>query len=155
MKKQLMMCIGFLVILSGCANVPQISSLSQFIPATSTPVGQLGDGTGYQPVFNIPIPAGTCNKQAFIDGFKDGYLSGWNSPIHEKINDGHVSKQKLLAYKSKLIGSTNYQTHATNYPLFGSYGYQDNCGHGSYGIGNAQGTLLATKNWNAMILQGI
>lgn len=153
-----MASLGLLIILSGCANLPQLNtSLAQFNPSVSVPVGQLGDGTGYQPIFNISIPTGTCNQQAFIDGFKDGYLSGWNSSVHEKINDldGHVPKSKLLAYRSKLIGSENYQTHAGSYPLFGPYGYQDTCGHASYQNGNAQGGLSVSNNWNTMFPQGI
>lgn len=90
-----------LAVLSGCANLQQLdSTLTQIknvasqqqgsvgVGQSSTvPVGRLGDGTGYQPQFNITVPAKNCRKnvpldqQAYIDGFKDKYVSVWDQFI--------------------------------------------------------------------------
>lgn len=78
---------GFVATLTGCANLQQLDSTlaqiknqamvgNQVTGGATVPVGQLGDGTGYQPQFNISVPANACNQQAYLDVNRPGFRGG-------------------------------------------------------------------------------
>jgi len=87
MRKIFLVGVLSVAALSGCANLQDLNtSLKKandaLAGASSLPVGQLGDGTGYQPVFNIAVPGGVCNRPCQVACAIDKPLSmGSRTPI--------------------------------------------------------------------------
>ena len=160
--------IGFIAALSGCANLQGVNdSLKQIngalAGAHSGPVGQLGDGTGYQPVFNVSVPGGVCNQQAFLDGFKDAYLQNWNQFVSTKVSQftaqsmaspkDQNAKQNLAFYKARTIGTKGYIGHQMDYKMDVSSFNANNCPYQSYQKGQSAGMDAVATNWKATVAQ--
>lgn len=122
----------FATTLTGCANLQQLDSTLAQIKnqamvgnqgtgmGATVPVGQLGDGTGYQPQFNIGVPTNACNQQAYIDGFKDQYVMDWDAFITQHENTpfyGLPGRQEEVAlakfYQGHFIGMKNFRRHSS------------------------------------------
>jgi|ThiBio_inoc_biof_1041523.scaffolds.fasta_scaffold00229_7 hypothetical protein len=160
--------IGLVAALAGCANLQEVNdSLKKanaaLSGATSRPVGQLGDGSGYQPVFNIAVPGGVCHQQAFIDGFKDSYLQNWNQFVSTKVtqytaetmkaNASAAAKKNLALYQSRVIGTKKYIGHAMDYKLDVSSFNANNCPYQSYQKGMSAGMDAVSSDWKALVAQ--
>lgn len=159
--------VGVVVsVLAGCANLQDLNdSLKKtnaaLSGATSRPVGQLGDGTGYQPVFNIDMPGGVCNQQAYVDGFKDAYILNWNQFVDTKIslfsaqsrNGVRTAKQNLALYKSRVIGTKGYLGHQMDYKMNLSSFNADNCPYLSYTKGQNGGMEAVAADQKAIVAQ--
>ena len=160
--------IGLVAALAGCANLQEVNdSLKKanaaLSGASSRPVGQLGDGSGYQPVFNIAVPGGVCHQRAFIDGFKDSYLQNWNQFVSTKVTQYTAETMKptpsaaattnLTLYQSRVIGAKKYTGHAMDYKLDVSSFNANNCPYQSYQKGLSAGVDAASSDWKALVAQ--
>ncbi len=164
--------IGLVAALAGCAGLQDglknvndslKSANATLAGAHSAAVGQLGDGSGYQPALNVAVPAGVCNQQAFIDGFKDSYLVSWNQQVGTKVaqytaeaSQAHASaaaKQNLALYKARMIGAKKYVGHAMDYKLDVSSFNADNCPYRSYQKGQSAGMDAVASDWKALVAQ--
>lgn len=156
--------VGLVAAISGCANLQTVNDQLGKINGTlagssASPVGQLGDGTGYQPTFNIQTPAGVCNHQAFVDGFKDAYLQNWNQYVSGKVAQFNAvvtgdpansqARNNLALYRSKMIGTKGYTGHQMNYQM--QLGANSNCPYQSYQRGQDAGMNAVLSNWKVLI----
>ncbi|PPT91428.1 hypothetical protein XthCFBP4691_07830 [Xanthomonas theicola] len=65
--------------LAGC-TMPTLPTLpGQSLGSTQSVM--LGDGSGYSPTINVSIPAGTCDAQWFLQGYKGAYALDWNKQV--------------------------------------------------------------------------
>jgi hypothetical protein len=167
-NKRILFLAVFSVSLSGCANLQQLdSTLTQIknvasqqgtgviTQAATVPVGQLGDGTGFQPQFNITVPANTCSQQPYIDGFKDQYVSSWDQFIMVHSSDpgsgyiaGHEKEHaRANYYQAHFIGMGNYMQHnAEARPDVTGTNRAQGCIYSSYIAGQAAGGEAAQTN---------
>jgi hypothetical protein len=119
--------VAFVLSLSGCAVAFHAANgtLGDVIgkPAASThvQVTSFADGTGYQPIRSIEVPADVCDKDALVDGYKESYVLSWNEFVNAKVRQFSPNKvkakgkarpaemssvQNLALYKSYLIGTS-------------------------------------------------
>src|SRR5690606_23095697 len=105
--------------------------------------------------------SGTCNKAAFIDGFKDAYVAGWNGTMNQKIAalKSQMKKkpkdkglqQDYQVYRDHLIGTKGYAGNAAKYPAPGSNaGLAETCAPKSYGQGKAASGEALNRDLKAL-----
>ncbi len=168
-----MFLAGFVATLTGCANLQQLDSTlaqiknqamvgNQVTVGATVPVGQLGDGTGYQPQFNISVPANACNQQAYLDGFKDQYVSTWDAFINSHSQTpvyGLPDTPKRVAsfkfYRSHFIGMKNFMRH-TSESLSDATGTNraQACIYASYIKGEADSWAVVTAAEQQLVAPG-
>jgi len=160
--------IGFIAALAGCANLQEVNDSLKKANATlsgakTAQAGQLGDGTGYQPALNIPVPGGICNVQAFTDGYRDAFIQNWNQAVSTKVAQFNAqtlaspkdvnAKSNLAMYKARMIGTKGYLGHQMDYKLDVSSFNANNCPYQSYQKGQAAGMDAVASNWKALVAQ--
>lgn len=78
-------------LLSGCANMPQlrIVNTQQQNANQSTPIGQastrqlaFAPGQRFNPLITVVVPAGTCDTNWYIEGYKGAYPMTWNRGVN-------------------------------------------------------------------------
>lgn len=158
--------IGLVAALTGCASLEEVNDSlrkanSALSGANSRAIGQLGDGTGYQPPLNVAMPGGVCQQQAFIDGYKDAYLQSWNQRVSLKVmqytaeakkaNASPTASKNLALYQSHVIGAKGYVGHATKYKLDVSSFSADNCPYQSYQKGQSAGMDAVSGDWKDLV----
>lgn len=157
MKLRLATVCAATIILTGCASTLEdingaLRKVNGGQPATSAatkvPVGQLGNGRGYQPNLTASMPAGVCNQAAFLDGLKDTYAQNWQTFVDAKVatyrnlsqakNADPAAKKNLSLYQSHSIGMSGYIGRAAlngpgNSCLYQSYIQGQQVGFDLYG----------------------
>jgi len=157
--------IGAVVALTGCANMQEVNDSlkklnSTLSSARTVEVGKLGDGTGFQPVLRVEIPGDVCNRQAFIDGYKDNFVKYWNQNVFTKImqldseavlkpKDANVKANRSM-YKEHMIGTKNVRDHMQDYPLDFSVN-ADNCAFRGYQKGQSAGIDAVRESEKTLI----
>lgn len=161
-KSRLMVGITtiFCLSISGCAQInADLLSLNSNKGVT-TLKGDLGDGTGYQPILAISIPASDCNidSKAYTDGYKDGFIYKWNMLISQ--NAGIYSLQRnpksqsfSSMLKTKIIGTKGWSSKALSYPWqpitgnpYTKQGSCQNTAFTSYSLGKTNGESFAISS---------
>lgn len=156
MKKMLL--IGLVAMMTGCVTplppaqpqAPARSSLAQL---------QLGDAGGYTPTVTVEVPATVCDRPAFDDGVRAGYITSWNqlvsgrTTMHQlllqrKPKDGRYQANVQL-YKGKIIVSASLPQDSQ----FLAQGQRDvdNCRVRGFGAGKLAGTNAALAEYQALI----
>jgi len=165
-KNHLAVSVLLTALLAGCAN--QLQDVNDSLKkvndalsgASSVPVGALGDGSGYQPNFNVSVPGTVCNRQAYLDGFKDSYLVQWNQFVDGKQTMYRTmakqdqrnapAKQNADLYKSRQIGAMRYMGHQADYPPDFT---ANNCAYRSYVAGQTAGLDAVNRDSRALVAQ--
>lgn len=166
MRKMLM--LGVLVALTGCASDLKTLNASlreanaalagQKMPLRSNLAHmQLGDAGGYRPTVTVNVPADVCDRSAFDDGVRAGYITSWNqlvgerSKVHQlqlknKPKDGRYQANVQL-FKNKVIEAAALPQD-TQYPMQFGVG-ADNCRYRGFVAGKATGRDAAVTEFQA------
>ncbi len=109
--------IAAILVLAGCAEggsvLQNISSTLQALNGGGT-IQKLGDEGGYQPVnLSVPSEPGICDRTAYMDGFKTGYVNTWNKSVSSSATNFRLgvelhpkdtaAKHNYALYKNKQI----------------------------------------------------
>jgi len=120
MRNILLVMLACGALLAGCAENMKVLQGGDHEPTSSNSeavIGTLGETGGYQ-LRNVavPVPAGACDKEAFIEGYKNEYVLQWNTAIRDKQtlfelqanqNPGDpIAKHNHALYEGKIFRTT-------------------------------------------------
>ena len=167
MRKILM--LGVLVALTGCASdlknlndslrEANAALAGQKLPARSALAElQLGDAGGYRPSVTVNVPADVCDRAAYDDGVRAGYITSWNRLIGERSKAHQLQLQgkpkdsryqsNVQLFKNKVIRASALPQD-TQYPMQFGVG-ADNCRYRGFVAGKATGTNAAVAEFQAL-----
>jgi len=120
MRNILLVMLACGALLAGCAENIKVLQSSDHEPTSSSNeaiIGTLGETGGYQRRnVAVPVPAGVCDKDGFIEGYKNEYVLQWNTAIRDKRtlfelqtkqNPGDpIAKQNYALYDGKIFRTT-------------------------------------------------
>lgn len=160
--------VGVLVALSGCASdlknlndslrQANAALAGQKMPARSTLAQlQLGDAGGYRPAVTVDVPVDVCDRTAFDDGVRAGYIGSWNQLVGErakmhqlqlqaKPKDGRYQANVQLFRNKVILGALPQDSQ---YPMQVTVG-ADNCRYRGFINGKSSGTNAAITEFEAL-----
>lgn len=162
MRSAIAVVLGLSMLMTGCVttNTPLNEAL---FPPSQVTVAVWGDGSGYQPTFAIDVPPDACDSEAYVDGFKDSFISNWNPTIRTKYDLFRLramNNRKDAAavanrdmYQAKLIGTKRgYVSNLSKYqPKYGMRSNLEMCQQNSYYSGKQAGAAAVLRERELLV----
>ena len=146
MKLTSIVCICVLLFLQGCSTAPMQWTQETF-----------GTPPGYVKTFNMVPRLDSCDPDAYIDGYRFGYMTNWNQTISKSMESydlslkqnpqDHQAQSKYAFYKSKLFNMDSVNQKETR---FGFVPPSVTCESDSYAMGRGQGSTDAIRDAEAI-----
>ena len=153
--------LAAVVVLGGCVPLPPIPNLA----ATHRTV-TIGAAGGYQlSGVDVAVPADACSSDAFVDGFKESYISRWDldvgtwqgiADLAVKRNPGDTKAAwNLSLYRGKQFKLDSSIRHPTSYDSVNltSSNYAVSCIPNSFQRGKTAGDNAAADAVAALHVQ--
>lgn len=160
--------LGVLAALGGCAadlknlndQLRQANAALAGQPAARSTLSQLqlGDASGYRPTVTVDVPADVCDRSAFDDGVRAGYVTNWNQMVRERATMHQLqlqAKPKDGRYQANVQLFKNKLIVAPGLPQDLQYQLQDgaradNCRYRGFVKGKEAGLKAAVAEFEAM-----
>ena len=128
--------------------------------STQWPQENFGSAGGYMKTVPVEPPPDTCDPDAYIDGYRSGYMPGWNRAIADKMElyragakqnpPDAKSKAAYEFYSGKLFDLKSVDEKETRY---GFVPPSVECEFHSYSLGKSRGAKDAARDLDALRLQ--
>lgn len=155
-KKPLLHISAFLIAtnLSGCALA--LHEYQQFKNQEPLAVGQ---APGYRAQIAVTPPWDVCDKPAFLEGVKKGYVDTWNQKVSDRTGYYRLrvsnrpgdadAKKNLAIYQNKTI-SKNGLARISDYPLKVDGQHYSCTSYSSFNAGMAIGRTKASDDFEML-----
>lgn len=145
--------------LAGRQQQAASSPLLQQSASSSLLQQQIGAPGGYQPTITVTVPAGLCDRAAFDDGVRVGYITTWNQQVSNRSSLQQLQLRSApkdsrnmanaQLYKNKMISTAGL-------PQDSQYQMQvtvnaDNCRYRGFSSGKVAGMNAADNEFKALM----
>ncbi len=146
MNLKLIVCIGSVLGMQACSTAPMQWAQETF-----------GTPPGYVKTFNMVPRLDSCDPDAYINGYRFGYMTNWNQEITKSVEaydsalkqtpQDSQTQAKYKFYKSKLFNMDSVNKKETRFDYVPP---SVTCESDSYAMGRGQGSKDAIRDVNAL-----